>query len=142
MLELNFTVIIQLAMILSLLAILSQIAFKPFLKVLEERKERVERAEIKARELRKRTEELMVRYREALADAQAQGVAEREKIRKQSLTREMDVLQKAVEEANRRIQEMKNKIAEETGTAKASLRLQAQNLSREIAAKVLGRNLQ
>jgi F0F1-type ATP synthase membrane subunit b/b' len=37
---------------------------------------------------------------------------------------------------------MKIKIANEMGTARADLQLQAQNLSREIAEKILGRSLQ
>ncbi len=51
-------------------------------------------------------------------------------------------MQKAVEEANRLIQEMKIKIAKEMGTARVDLQLQAPNLSREIAEKILGRSLQ
>ena len=48
----------------------------------------------------------------------------------------------AMEEANRFLEGMKGKIQEETQTARASLRLHAQNLSREIAEKILGRALQ
>jgi F-type H+-transporting ATPase subunit b len=141
MIELNPTVVIQLAIVLSLMVILSQIAFKPFLGILRERKNRVERAETKARELQQRTEELMENYREAMAAAQAQGATIREKIRQESLAKEMEILQKAMEEANRLIQEMKMMISEEMGTARAGLQFQAQNLSRQIAEKILGRSL-
>ena len=142
MIELNFTLIIQLAIVLSLMVILSRVAFKPFLSILQERKNRVEGAEKKARELQLRTEELMERYREAIAAAQAQGATIREEIRKESLAAEMEILQKAMEKANHSIQQMKTKIAEETGAARTGLKIQAQNLSREIAEKILGRSLQ
>lgn len=141
MIELNFTMIIQLAIVLSLLMILSQFLFKPFLGILQERKNRVERAEKRARELKDRAEELMERYRESMAAAQAQGTEIQEGIRKESMAQEMDILQKAAEEANQIISEIKARVAQETTMARAGLRLQAQNLSREIAAKVLGRNL-
>jgi F-type H+-transporting ATPase subunit b len=84
----------------------------------------------------------MERYREAIAAAQAQGAAIREGIRKESLTKEMEILQKAMQEANRLIQEMKMKISEEVEAARAGLQFQAQNLSREIAEKILGRSLE
>ncbi len=142
MIELNFTLIIQLAIVLSLMGVLSQVLFKPFLSTLQERKERVEGSEKKARELQLRTEELMERYREAIAAAQAQGATIREEIRKGSLAAEMEILQKAMEKANHSIQQIKNKIAEETGSARTALKIQAQNLSREIAEKILGRSLQ
>jgi len=142
MIELNLTMIIQLGIVLSLMVILSQVFFKPFLGILQERKNRVERAEKGARELHQRTEELMERYREAIAAAQAQGATIREEIRKESLAQEMEILQKAMEEANRLIQEMKMKISEEMGAARAGLQFQAQNLSHEIAEKILGRSLQ
>jgi len=142
MIELNFTLIIQLAIVLSLMGVLSQVLFKPFLSTLQERKEQVEGSEKKARELQLRTEELMERYREAIAAAQAQGATIREEIRKGSLAAEIEILQKAMEKANHSIQQIKNKIAEETGSARTALKIQAQNLSREIAEKILGRSLQ
>jgi F-type H+-transporting ATPase subunit b len=142
MIDLNLTMIIQLFIVLSLVAILSQIVFKPFLAILQERKDRVKGAEERARDLQRRSEELMERYRESIAAAHAQGATIREKIRKESLAKEMEILQKAMEEANRLIQEIKMRITDEMETARAGLQSQAQNLSREIAERILGRSLQ
>jgi F-type H+-transporting ATPase subunit b len=142
MIELNFTLIFQLAIVLILLVALSNIVFKPFLGVLLERRNWIEGAEKKARELQQRTEELMEQYRDSMAAAQAQGTNIREEIRQESLSREMEIVQKAMGESTRFLGEMKRKIQEESQIARASLRLQAQNLSREIAQKILGRTLQ
>lgn len=141
MIDLNLTLIIQLAVVLSLMVILSQIAFKPFLSLLQARKERIEGAEKRARDLQQQAEELIERYREAISAAQAQGATIREEIRQESLAKEMEILQQAMEEANQVIKETKMKIAEETELARRDLRLQAQNLSREITARILGRDL-
>ena len=141
MIDLNFTIIIQLAVVLSLMVILSQVAFKPFLNLLQARRERIEGAEERAREIEQRAEKLIERYREAIFAAQAQGATIREEIRQESLAKEMGILQKAMEEANQIIKEIKMKIAEEAGLARAELRLQAQNLSRAITARILGRPL-
>ena len=141
MIDLNFTIIIQLAVVLSLMVILSQVAFKPFLNLLQARRERIEGAEERAREIEQRAEKLTERYREAISAAQAQGATIREEIRQESLAKEMEILQKAMEEANQIIKGIKMKIAEETGLARAELRLQAQNLSRVITARILGRPL-
>ena len=142
MIDLNFTVIFQLAIVLILMVALSNILFKPFLGVLQGRRDWVEGAESKARELQQRMEELMEKYRDTMATAQAQGANIREGIRKESLAKEMEILQKAMEEANRFLGEIKTKIQEESQMARASLRLHAQNLSREIAEKILGRAIQ
>jgi F-type H+-transporting ATPase subunit b len=141
MIDLNLTLIIQLFIVLSLVIILSQIVFKPFLAILQERKDRVKRAEEQARDLQHRAEELMERYRESIAAAHGQGATIREKIRKESLAKEMKILQKAMEEANRMIQEIKVKITDEMEAARAGLQSRAQILSREIAERILGRNL-
>ena len=141
MIELNLTMVVQLAIVLTLMVILSQAVFKPFLGMLQERKNRVEGAEKRARELQQRTDELIERHREMMDAAQAKGASIQEEIRKESLAREMEILQKAMEEANRVIREMKDRINDETETARAGLKLQAQNLSREIAEKILGRNI-
>jgi F-type H+-transporting ATPase subunit b len=142
MIELNFTVIFQLAILLILMVALSKILFNPFLRVLQERRDWVEGAEKKARELQQRTEELWERYRDSMSAAQAQGAAIRDEIRKEGLSKETEILQKAMEEANRFLEGMKAKIQEEGQAARAGLRLQAQNLSREMAEKMLGRSIQ
>jgi len=71
MIDLNFTIILQLAIVLILIGALSNIVFKPFLRVLQERRDWVEGAENKARELQQRMEELMEKYRDNIATAQA-----------------------------------------------------------------------
>jgi F-type H+-transporting ATPase subunit b len=142
MIELNLTLIIQLVIVLSLMGILTQIVFKPFMNVLQERRNRIEGAEQKAKDLRQQADELIERYREAIAAAQAQGASLRDEIRKTSLAEEMAILEKAMGEANRLIREVKGKIEEETRTVRADLRFQAQNLSREITERILGRSVQ
>jgi len=141
MIELNLSVIVQLAILLILMAALSQIVFKPFLHVLQGRKDWVEGAEKKTRELQQRTAELMEQYRDSMNAAQAQGAAIREEIRKEGLAREAEVLQKAMEDSNRFLEEMKGKIQGESQAARAGLRLRAQSLSKEIAEKILGRSI-
>lgn len=123
MIELNSTVIIQLAIVFALMVILSTIVFKPFLRVLQARRDWVDGAEKKAKELQQRTEELMEKYRQAMAAAQAQGANIREEIRKESLARETEILQRAMEGANGFLGEMKSKIQEEVRVARGSLRL-------------------
>jgi F-type H+-transporting ATPase subunit b len=142
MIELNFTLIIQLIIVLSLMVILTQILFNPFLRVLQERRNRIEGAEKRAKDLQQQAEELIERYREAIAAGQAQGAGIRDEIRKTSLTEETEILQKAMEQANQLIQEVKTRIAEEARAARTDLRLQAHNLSREITEKILGRSVQ
>jgi F-type H+-transporting ATPase subunit b len=142
MIDLNFTVIFQLAIVLILMVALSSLVFKPFLRVVEERKDWIEGAEKKARALQQRSEELTERYRDSMSAAQAQGASIREEIRKEGLTQETEILQKAMEEANRFLEGMKGKIQEESQNARAGLRLQARNLSRELAEKMLGRSIQ
>jgi F-type H+-transporting ATPase subunit b len=112
------------------------------MNVLQERRNRIEGAEQKAKDLQQQADELIERYREAIAAAQAQGASIRDEIRKTSLAEETAILEKAMGEANRLIQEIKGKIGEESRTARADLRFQAQNLSREITEKILGRSLQ
>ena len=142
MIDLNFTVIFQLAILLILMIALADFLFKPFIRVVQGRLDWVEGAETKARELQQKMEELMERYRDAMAAAQVQGVNLREGIRKESLAREMEILRRASEEAGGFLEEMKKKIQEETELARVTLRMQAQNLSRQIAEKILGRAIQ
>jgi F-type H+-transporting ATPase subunit b len=137
----NWTLIIQLVIVLSLMGILTRMVFKPFINVLQERKNRIEGTEQKAKDLQQQANELIERYREAITAAQAQGASIRDEIRKTSMMEEMAILEKAMGEANRLIQEVKGRITEESRTARVDLRFLAQNLSREITEKILGRSL-
>jgi F-type H+-transporting ATPase subunit b len=142
MIDLNFTVIFQLAIVLILMVALSNLVFNPFLRIMQERKDWIEGAEKKARELQQRSEELMERYQDSMNTAQAESASTREEIRKEGLAQEAEILQKAMQEANQFLEEMKGKIQEESQNARAGLRLQAQILSREMAEKMLGRSIQ
>lgn len=141
MIAINFTLIVQLAIVLGLMVVLGQVIFKPFLAILQERKDRVTEAEKKARSLQQQTEELIKQYRDGISAAQIQGAMIRERIRKESLTRETEGLEAATEEANRLIREMKEKIAEQTEATRITLQSQSQALSREIAERILGRSI-
>jgi F0F1-type ATP synthase membrane subunit b/b' len=141
MIAINFTLIVQLAIVLGLMVVLGQVIFKPFLAILQERKDRVTEAEKKARSLQQQTEELIKQYRDGISAAQIQGAMIRERIRKESLTRETEGLEAATEEANRLIREMKEKIAEQTEATRITLQSQSQALSREIAERILGRSV-
>ncbi len=141
MIDLNGTMLVQLAMLLVLLIVLSQVAFRPFLGLLDARKERLNSEEQQARDLKDRTQQMMERYRETMAAAHSKGAAIREEMRKESMAQESSILQKAMQEGGQLMEKMKARISQETEAAKSGLRVQAQNLSREIAEKILGRNL-
>ena len=81
MIAINFTLIVQLAIVLGLMVVLGQVIFKPFLAILQERKDRVTEAEKKARSLQQQTEELIKQYRDGISAAQIQGAMIRERIR-------------------------------------------------------------
>lgn len=141
MINLNYTLIIQLAIVLGLMVILSHLAFKPFLKILQARQSYLEDAEQKAAELQRRAQELMEQYRETMAAAQAQGTALRDEIRKEGLAAEAEIIQKTTEEAHQILREIQIKISNEIEIARAEFQSQAQSLSREMAQKILGREL-
>jgi F-type H+-transporting ATPase subunit b len=141
MINLNYTIIIQLAIVLGLMVILSKIVFNPFLAVLQKRKDQIDGAEKKALELQERANDLLERYREAMAAAQAQGATILEGIRKESLAKESEILKKSMEDSNQMIRQIQQRISAEIEEARTDLQMKTQTLSREIAEKVLGRSL-
>ncbi|HSR10975.1 MAG TPA: ATP synthase F0 subunit B [Thermodesulfobacteriota bacterium] len=138
----DYTLIIQLVVVLSLMVALSNILFKPFIRVSMERRDWIEGADRKARELKERTEKVIEQYRRAMASAQAEGAGIREEIRKASLAKEMEILKKAMDEANGFLGEMRGRIDEESRAARERLRVNSQSLSREIVERILGRAIQ
>jgi len=117
------------------------ILWKPLLAYLEEREDTVEKAVKETDELQTSTEHQLTDLEAKLTAARAKVVELKSDARARAQVKEAEILAAARSAAEKRIAEAVEVIDTERKAASTALETTANELSREIAAKVLGREV-
>jgi len=141
LLEFNFTFFVQLINFLVLVAILNWLLVRPAMKIINERRNRVEGSNEETRLLLEEVEKNTAEYQQRLSEARILANSEKEKLRQEGSQQEAEIVRKAREEARIMLEEMKSSIERESLDAKNTMRNEIEALSRDIAEKVLGRGV-
>jgi len=120
---------------------LDVLLFRPLLRALEERDERITGTRAKAEKLERETQAVLLRYEAAIAEARAASETERRARLNQARTSMLETTSGARGEAERELERARGELATILDQARATLRGQAQELAREAASRVLGRAL-
>jgi F-type H+-transporting ATPase subunit b len=140
--SINLTLLVQMAIFLTVLVLLNSLLFQPILRTFDERARRVEDAESKARALEAETASRIATYEGKLAAARAAGGRDQEVIRRRTLEEEARLLRRVHEETGDMLGELRERIAREYRETSAALKLEAEALSRQVVARILGRSMQ
>lgn len=141
MVDLNATLIAQIINFLILVAILAKFAYKPLMKALEDRQNRIAADIQSAEQERAAAEQLKREYQDSLAQARAQAQAIVEKAVKQAeqeATRELQEVRSQIERERKLAQE---EIIREREKALAQLRGEVVALSMAAAGKLIAKNM-
>ncbi len=141
MISLNHTLLIQMLNFIVLIILLNAIIFKPILRILDERKEKVEGTLNEARLLTEKAEELMAEYERKMAEARQQALQMVNEGRLQAIEEQRGILARAKEEAEEQLTKLKENIEREKEEASGALERFAQVLSISIAERLLERPL-
>lgn len=139
MININPTALVQMAIFLVMMVVMNRLLFQPILKVIDERKERIEGDGEKAKELNAHVERKIQEYENQLREAKLSLKGEKDKLREEAQQEADQILRKTHEEAGDMIGELIEKIAGEYKEAQARLKQDAEAISRDISARVLGR---
>lgn len=141
MIEINQSLIVQIVTFVIFLWIVNYLVFKPIVSVLNERRQRiegtVEKAELMEAEIQKKLEE----YEGRIEEAKVQAAHEKEGIRRQGESAAKEIVEKARTELARDIPIIRRQIATETDRTRRELERLAQEMARDIACRVLGREI-
>jgi F-type H+-transporting ATPase subunit b len=140
-LDFDATLFVQVVFILVLWAVLKPVLFDPMLKLFEEREKRIEGAIKKARRIDEESAEAMTSYNEQVAKARAEGAALREKLRAEGLRKESDLLTKVRTETQKKVDVARTQMQKDVAAVRASLQPKTDDLAKEFAKRVLGREV-
>jgi F-type H+-transporting ATPase subunit b len=140
-LDFDLTILVHMAAFAVLVIVLKPLLFDPLLNLFEERERRTEGAKLLARKMDERAGELLQRYEVELEAVRRTATEEREKLRAEGQRREAQILAEARAEAAKLFEQGKARIESERRARRAELVGKTQEIARDIAAQVLGREV-
>lgn len=135
------SVLIQFVVFVLLFLVLKPVLLDPFLKVVEEREKRTDGAKAEAREMDEKAGSIIRRYESELEKVRKVANEERERLRTEAQKLEAQILGEARAESAKVTDEGKAKIQKEAESIRFELGQLSASLSKEIASKVLGREV-
>ncbi|MDP9148849.1 MAG: ATP synthase F0 subunit B [Myxococcota bacterium] len=140
--DVDLTFLVQLVLFVALTLVLKPVLFDPMLKLFEERERRIDGAKAEARQLDDRSTTALDRYESEIGRARAAATVERDKIRAEGLKREQEVLASVRATTAKVLEDGRRKAVAEADRVRADLKRDAAVLARDLAKRVLGREVQ
>jgi F-type H+-transporting ATPase subunit b len=140
MIDITYSVFIQMANFLVLLVVLNLVLYRPIRAILKQRKERMEGLSTEAASCRQKREETDHELAEGRRQAQAEGGAFRNDLKNQALATEKEQLAKAQAKMDAESAQMEEQIKEQMGQARQDLLGKVDSFSLVAAQKILGRS--
>jgi F-type H+-transporting ATPase subunit b len=141
LIDIDLTVFVQFGLFLILLFVSNKLLFQPYLQLRERRKAGIEGARAEADQMTATADAKLADYEKQLGAARNRANEEGRKVRAEAAAHEKDVTEKARAEAQKAIDEAAAKMRQETEAARLQLLPQANTLARQIASKLLGREV-
>jgi F-type H+-transporting ATPase subunit b len=137
--KLDWTLFLQFANFMILMAVLNVLLFKPLRAALKARKATIEGCRTKVQDIDEQVQAQIARYEAQLQEARLQGAQARAALRKAAQSEESRIVGEASQSSAVKLQTIKEQIQAEASTARKILRDETETLAKEIAGKVLGR---
>jgi F-type H+-transporting ATPase subunit b len=141
LIDVDGTLLVQFALFLIMLVILSRTLFRPYLKLRDARHKGIEGAREDAHGMDGRVRSIIADYDAKLSAAKLRGAEERQRLRTEGATHERQVLGAARDEAQKSLEGARAKISGEAAAARAKLEAESTTLARDIVKKILGREV-
>jgi F-type H+-transporting ATPase subunit b len=139
MIDINYTLFIQLANFLVLLVVLNFILFKPIRQVMKEREDGISAALSDAKNAQKRMQDLLEQYNASLAEAKLKATTTYNTMYQQGLTVQRDMIAAERSKAGELLDKARAEITTASSAARGDLKKEAERLSQDITSKLLGR---
>jgi F-type H+-transporting ATPase subunit b len=139
MISLDYSVIYQIILFLVLWIILSKVLFRPYLQLLEERERRTIGAQHDSMELEREGARLRAQYEEKIAQAQADGYAEKETIVQEGRQQREKLLGQARQAAMNMLEGVRREVDGQMQQERQLAVTEARIVAQEMANKILGR---
>jgi F-type H+-transporting ATPase subunit b len=142
MIDLNYTMLIQMINFLLLIFILNLLLYKPITKIIDERNKKIEDSKSEVESLDEKAELKIADYEEKMRQARQEAMSQRNEVRDEGEEAGKTIIEGTRSEISTMIEGFKVTLASEREAARNVLRDQAKKIAVEISEKVLGRGVQ
>lgn len=139
--DLDASLLVQIALFVVLLVILKPLLFEPMLKLFEEREKRIEGTRREASKEDERSAKALAKYEAILNKAREAGAAERDTLRAEGARKEAETMARVRTAVASTIEQGRTALASDAKKTRADLAAEAALLGRTIASRVLGREV-
>jgi len=140
--DFDATFLVQFVLFAALTLVLKPLLFDPMLKLFEERERRIDGAKMQARKIDEKSASALTKYETEMAKARATANVEREKIRAEAVRKEQEILGAVRTAAAQTLENGKKAALADAERVRATLKAQSAGLARDLAGRVLGREVQ
>lgn len=141
LIDIDWTAAIQFVLFLALYFVANRLLFQPYLDLRERRKAKTDGAREEAARMTAEADAKLADYEKQLAVARGRAADEGRKIRSEAAAHEREVTDKARAAAQSAIDAAQSKMRSETEAARGQLLGQADTLARQMASRLLGREV-
>lgn len=139
--DLDASFLVQVVLFLILLAVLKPLLFDPMMKLFEEREKRIEGTRREASKEDERSAKALAKYEGILSKAREAGNAEAGTLRADAAKKEAEIMARVRASTAQTLEQGRAAIAAEAKLAREKLNADVAVLGREMAARVLGREV-
>lgn len=141
MVDINYTLLVQLANFLVLIVVLNVLLLKPVLKHLAERDNKISTSHDEAKANAQRAEDLMAEFEAELGEARIKANQVYNGLQQEGASAQRASMNAAKAQAQEMIDKAKAEIEKDAARAREILKSEMEKLPRDIAAKLLGRTI-
>ena len=141
MLDINYTLVIQLGNFLLLLFLLNIFLYRPIRRILAQRNEEVNALQKMIEDYQHNSEQNEKGIEENMIQARKEGFGEKENLRGQGQKEEQGILEKANTNVEERMGKAKEEMESKMAAVRKALQDQTAAFSMELAEKILGRSI-
>jgi F-type H+-transporting ATPase subunit b len=141
LIEINWSMLLQMTNFLLLIFILNIVLYKPLLKILDERDKRISETQQKTKGFCEETEKMISGYNEKLQLAKIEAMKQKNNAKKYAAEKANVIIEESRKEAEQNLLEVKNQITKEIETARKELEPELEKMAITIAEQILGRKV-
>jgi F-type H+-transporting ATPase subunit b len=141
MIELDWTLFVQILNFLVLVFLLNMVLFRPIRKIVRDRQARLTLFEEDISGLANNRQGILGEVEEQLTGARREGLGLRESLRQQGSQAESSLLEQVKKEVDAEWTKVEAKIKKDVAKARDALKAQSQDFAMALATKILGRTL-
>jgi len=139
MIELNWTFLVQMVNFLVLMFVLNKILYKPILRILDERDEKIVGGQEKIKQVEEKSQRMFTEYTDRIYEGRVAALEAKNSARKDAEVQANEIIVEARKKAEEMIAQVRLEMAQEVGKAKKDIETELGSMATSIAGRVLGR---